>query len=209
MSDKQFPCNRDNNADSRRSQILSAAALCFCKHGFHGASIALISKTASMSAGHIYHYFANKEAIIAAIVEQDRQDVLEMFDQFRNQNNIIEAMLAYVEAGIDRATDPDRTALHLEILAEATRNSHISNILRESDAKLQQNICLTLKSIPALKNCSDEMLYGIAEILCSMFSGLMVRSTCNPDLPKKHVISIFRQMIRELLNNNLSSDSTK
>ena len=55
---------------ARRQQILNAAAQCFREHGFHGASIAQISKTAGMSAGHIYHYFENKEAIIAAIVAE-------------------------------------------------------------------------------------------------------------------------------------------
>ncbi|OZA12110.1 MAG: TetR family transcriptional regulator, partial [Hydrogenophilales bacterium 17-62-8] len=33
-------------ADARRDQIRAAAALCFREHGFHGSSIAQISKVA-------------------------------------------------------------------------------------------------------------------------------------------------------------------
>ncbi len=59
-------------ADVRRHQILSAAARCFRERGFHGASVSQISKAAGMSAGHMYHYFENKEAIILSeIVDQD------------------------------------------------------------------------------------------------------------------------------------------
>ena len=43
-------------ADARRAQIRAAAAECFRLHGFHGSSIAQISKRAGMSTGHIYHY---------------------------------------------------------------------------------------------------------------------------------------------------------
>ncbi|MFH2083594.1 MAG: TetR family transcriptional regulator, partial [Pseudomonadota bacterium] len=41
-----------SRADVRRSQIRTAAADCFRQHGFHGTSIAQISKTAGMSTGH-------------------------------------------------------------------------------------------------------------------------------------------------------------
>ena len=62
--------------------MLDAAAICFRNHGFHGASMAQISKTAGMSPGHIYHYFDNKEAIIAAIVERDMEEMMEWTGQY-------------------------------------------------------------------------------------------------------------------------------
>jgi len=68
---KHACCNRHRTPerftprDARRAQIRAAAGECFRQHGFHGTSIAQISKRAGMSTGHIYHYFENKEAIIA------------------------------------------------------------------------------------------------------------------------------------------------
>lgn len=59
---------------ARRKQILDAAATCFRRDGFRGASMANISLTAGMSTGHIYHYFESKAAIIEAVIERGQSD---------------------------------------------------------------------------------------------------------------------------------------
>src|SRR3546814_17854087 len=58
---------------AQRERILCAAQKCFVEHGFHAASMASIAETAEMSAGLIYRYFENKNAIIMAIVERQLQ----------------------------------------------------------------------------------------------------------------------------------------
>ena len=77
----------------RRNQVLDAAAICFRNHGFHGASMAQISKTAGMSPGHIYHYFGSKEAIITAIVERDIEEMVEWTEIFYTSDNILQTMV--------------------------------------------------------------------------------------------------------------------
>ena len=59
---------------SRRNQILDAAQRCFKKQGFHKTTLRDIAQEFGMSAGHIYNYFSNKEAIIEALVELRTQD---------------------------------------------------------------------------------------------------------------------------------------
>ena len=51
----------------KRAEILAAAERCFGRSGFYRATIAQICDEAAISPGHLYHYFASKEAIIAAI----------------------------------------------------------------------------------------------------------------------------------------------
>ncbi len=43
-----------------------------------------ISKTAGMSAGHIYNYFDSKEAIIEAIIQRDMEEMFSIFQQFED-----------------------------------------------------------------------------------------------------------------------------
>ena len=69
-------------AEARRNQVLCAAADCFRRKGYHGAGMAEISKTAGMSAGHIYNNFTNKEAIIEAIIQRNMEEMFSKFQQF-------------------------------------------------------------------------------------------------------------------------------
>ena len=47
--------------------------VCFAKRGFHQASMHDISAEARISVGLIYRYFANKEAVIAAMAEEHKK----------------------------------------------------------------------------------------------------------------------------------------
>ena len=73
-------------AANRRRQVLDAAATCFRRSGFHGASMSEISKAAGMSAGHIYNYFASKDAIIAAFVEENETRVKGIISDIGNSD---------------------------------------------------------------------------------------------------------------------------
>ena len=53
-------------ADARRQQILDAAADCFRRHGYHGASMAQICRTAGMSAGVDHDYLPKDDPRILA-----------------------------------------------------------------------------------------------------------------------------------------------
>lgn len=72
--------NARRERNSRRNQILDAAQRCFKKQGFHKTTLRDIAQEFGMSAGHIYNYFSNKEAIIEALVELRTQEFIEMLD---------------------------------------------------------------------------------------------------------------------------------
>src|SRR5690606_38156830 len=119
-----------SRSEARRAQILAAARACFRRHGFDGASIAQISREAGMSAGHIYHYFENKEAIIAAIAEQDLDRLLEMTAELRAARDILAAIAECSADGVRDNLEPEEAALKLEIVAEAARNPRVAEIVR-------------------------------------------------------------------------------
>src|ERR1700736_5705760 len=55
--------------EEKRQEILEAAGRCFARKGFQGATISDICSEAKISPGHLYHYFASKEAIVSAMAE--------------------------------------------------------------------------------------------------------------------------------------------
>lgn len=56
--------------NDRRTQILDAALACFLERGYAATSIADIRTASGASTGSIYHFFANKGVLAAALVQR-------------------------------------------------------------------------------------------------------------------------------------------
>lgn len=191
-----------SRAAARRSQILEAAADCFREHGFHGASIAQISKMAQMSPGHIYHYFDNKEAIIASIVAEDVEHVQALTAELLAAANIREAMSERAVEGMTAQLDPATAGLAVEIVAEAARNSRIAEIVRAADRICLQSLVATVRKLRCQAGHRDDeaTLEALAEAMAMMFDGLLVRAIRNPDLKREHLVCVFRRAVLDLLD---------
>ena len=191
-------------AEARRAQIRAAAAECFRLHGFHGTSIAQISKAAGMSTGHIYHYFENKEAIIADIVAQDLQRLLTLTAELRAASDVKAAMIERALEGVQDNLDPGTAGLQLEIVAEAARNPHIAGIVQAADRQCRASLADTIRTLrqAAGHQDSETTLAGMVEAISAMFEGLRTRAIRNPDIDRDMVVKMFRRMVHDLLTQN-------
>jgi TetR/AcrR family transcriptional repressor of uid operon len=188
-------------AEARRTQIRAAAEECFRQHGFHGTSIAQISKAAGMSTGHIYHYFENKEAIIADIVAQDLERLLTLTAELRAASDVKAAMIERAVEGVQDNLDPGSAGLQLEIVAEAARNPHIAGIVRAADKQCRDSLAETIRALrlAAGHQDSEATLAGMVEAISAMFEGLKIRAIRNPNIDRDVVVRMFRRMVSDLL----------
>ena len=58
---------------AKRLQILDGAQRAFLANGYEGTSMSLIAREAGVSKGTLYVYFSNKEALFAAVTEEQCQ----------------------------------------------------------------------------------------------------------------------------------------
>lgn len=190
-----------SRAETRRAQIRAAAADCFRQHGFHGTSIAQISKAAGMSTGHIYHYFENKEAIIADIVAQNLERLLTLTAELRSARDIKSAMIERVVEGVEGNLDQSTARLQLEIVAEAARNPRVADIVCAADQLCRDSLTETIRGLrqAAGHQDSDATIAGMVEVLVAMFEGLLIRTIRNPGLDQAMVVRMFRGVIRDML----------
>lgn len=131
--------------EEKRLEILEAAHRCFLRHGLQGASIAMICKEAAISPGHLYHYFANKEAI----VEQMAQDYLQqLHSHFHNhpEGQDTATILLSELWSMEGWDDLDHCRILFELLAEAGRNDRVREILRENTTGIRHMLVETLKT---------------------------------------------------------------
>lgn len=164
-----------SGAALRRKQILDAARDAFRAHGFHAASMAVVAANARMSVGQIYRHFANKEAIVAAIVGEHVEEfmrdltLLESADGplwERLLNNINHSIWAHIDNGF--------FSLAYEVRAEAARNPTLQQILVTKDIQIQERMMDLMKSTD-LAGLSDEGLRLRSEQVCLLFEGLIAR----------------------------------
>lgn len=62
--------------EDKKECILSAALELFAEKGFHGTAVPEIAQKAGVAAGTIYRYFASKEAIVNAVYQRQKSQLL-------------------------------------------------------------------------------------------------------------------------------------
>jgi AcrR family transcriptional regulator len=101
--------------DARRAELLKAAISVIADEGYGGASLRKVAQRAGCTTGAVTYYFANKEALVAAIVES-------LFDQW---DMFLDATQDDIRAGFERyldwqgAEDPDAWIAQFQLLAYA------------------------------------------------------------------------------------------
>lgn len=197
-----------SRAAARREQILCAAAQCFREFGFHAASITKISRAAGMSPGHIYHYFANKEAIIAAIIAQDLEVLLALSSELRAAPDVRANLLQRAGERVGNHLDPEMAGLKLEIAAEAARNPAVAKVVREADEASRQELAATIHAIRQASGYtdSDRTIDGIVEVIICLFEGMLLRAIRNPDLAQDELALRIRDVIAGLLEVPTATD---
>lgn len=201
MSTAEKKHNDPERAQSRRNQVLNAAETCFKRSGFHGASMAEISKAAGMSAGHIYNYFDNKDAIIAAFVEKNVERVSALMENLGKQADPLQSMIDDADRSVREHFDPDGWALPLEIAAEAARNPSIAEVVHDADRRSRDEFRVLLRSARAQHQLAndDRTLDELMDILITLYQGLRPRIVHNPDLDKDALVANVRATLKLLL----------
>ncbi|MBB1288305.1 TetR/AcrR family transcriptional regulator [Pseudoalteromonas sp. SR43-6] len=186
---------------ARREQILTAAAECFRRKGYHGAGMAEISKTAGMSAGHIYNYFESKEAIIESIIEKDMEEMFSIFQKFEDHpGDVLAALLDGLNIGVQRHMDTGSCVIDLDMMAEAGRNIKVATLLRETDIQARGRMRQLLTSErSALKDIDERELESRINVIFSMMAGLLLRKLLYPELTEETVLIALRPAMKTLL----------
>jgi AcrR family transcriptional regulator len=186
-------------ARMRRRQILEAAAICFRRYGFHASSMAQIAKDAGMSVGHIYRYFVGKEAIIAAIVRADVEDILEKMADFPLDAADIKAnLIARCAEGATKAADPDQAALMIEIRAEAARNPTVWAVVKEGDLKLSAKLRQII-AIAVGYPITPEDLEARVEMFHLIFQGMGLRTVISAEIDRQAQMRLVILAINAIL----------
>lgn len=199
MTETHTPPQENDRSQQRRHQVLEAAAACFRRKGFHGCSMAQLAKEAGMSVGHIYHYFANKEAIIDDFIKCDLDNTLQGIAELYKSPNIFEDMVGCLQEPVEKCMDTATAALNFEILAEATRNPKVEHMVQEAHLRVRDAV-VNLIRMGSHHPGSEEELEAKAEIISALFDGLMIKAIRHPNAKRETMVDILSSTLRHILN---------
>jgi AcrR family transcriptional regulator len=190
-------------AAKQRERILDAAEQCFIKHGFHAASMADIAQTAEMSAGLIYRYFANKAAIVKAIIERHLEsEHHQKICKLNSADDISRALLEVFDSW-RRRDDPKLNAtLMLELTAESTRDPEIARAVRSKDKALGASITDVVRRSARARGVTltPAAARSRAVLLQCLVEGLAMRVVRDPKLLRATIKPALEAIVDALMS---------
>lgn len=199
MSAQAVP-GSSSRADAQRDRILCAALKCFIEHGFHAASMASIADTAQMSAGLMYRYFENKNAIVLGIIERQLEEKRAIIRQLHSSSDFATGLLAAFERWCTADPGVMNPALFLEMSVEATRNPLLAEALRSFDAGMRMEVQAWLGRDRELggMGLAPECAATRALSLQCFIDGLVLRSVREPNVDRDQLRSTVQEQIDRL-----------
>ena len=188
----------------KKNQILDAAANCFTENGFHQTSMQQICKKAGMSAGSIYHYFENKDAIIEGIAIEYSADIQKFFKIFEQEKYFIDGFLNATKTRLKETQKYIKYGrLVVEIYAESFRNKKVRKIIQLMDEAaikaLKKHIEHAITSGQIDSEHDSEML---THLLIALIEGLEDRILQHPKIKLTKLLKPFEVLCRQLLKSS-------
>jgi AcrR family transcriptional regulator len=174
-------------AKLRRDYILQAATDVFAKQGFRNATIKQVAKAAGVADGTIYNVFANKDAMLNALLDKLRPEKNEP------PGNTMQALLQQRVA----ALEPETLKVLRVVLAEALvdpdlRSKFLKRILHPAIDPLEA----ALKDQPRAADTS--------RVMVAMFMGVAVLKLLGEAHISAHTDSVVQRMA-EMMTSGLDT----
>jgi TetR/AcrR family transcriptional repressor of uid operon len=166
----------------RRLQILEAAIVCFAKRGFHQASMHDISAEAGISVGLIYRYFANKEAVIAAMADRHKKEIHDLLERARQAPSLLESLEILFTAHCCENSPQVQSAFVVDLYAEASRNPQIADLVRDVLQTAMNGVTDLIARSPEAKSAATHGLkpHELAELIFAVARGMLMRDVLQP-----------------------------
>jgi TetR/AcrR family transcriptional regulator, repressor for uid operon len=174
------PQSESSNLD-RRSQILEAALVCFAKRGFHQTSMHDISAEARISVGLIYRYFENKEAVISAMADRHKKEIVELLQRARQAPTLFESLEILFTAHCCEGEPRVISAFVVDLYAEASRNARVADLVRDVLKTSMEGAAELIERAPEAQSATHGLTpIELAELIFAVARGMLMFDVLRP-----------------------------
>jgi AcrR family transcriptional regulator len=178
---------RQRRSKERVQKILDTAAELIVRHGPANVSAIMVAEAAGLPVGSIYQYFANMEAVAAALVERAITNVdtvalavAETFDPAGDPMQIVSEM---IDAALNRyEAEPGAITLILEL----RHTQAFQETIARSDAQIATAMAEILRR--ALPAAAPEAIQAYAAVTMAMAGALQLLVWRTPEGPERDAV---------------------
>ncbi len=143
-----------------------------------------IAKSARISKGGMYHYFASKEELFLAVIFQDAETNLEkQYQLFKNRKDLLADVERYYDEIIDKPHDLIR--IWLEGVTEAMHNPKLKKMLDVGRQQVEQVSVGMLrqmkKDMGVLQDYADSELPELSRGILDLYKGMTLSRIMEDD----------------------------
>lgn len=197
-------------ADKKRAEVLKAAAKCFRKNGFHQTSMQQICSETGLGPGAVYRYFIGKEAIIEAMVEEERRQARAILLQMRDAESLPQALNATTRLFAERYRAGGDAGLMTEVYAEGMRSRRVGAVLRKIEAEWVMGLTNILRVAQARGQLDASLdAAQTALFLTGMWDGMIIRQHFHAHDDPDALPAFYETMIERLLSRDSRPENRK
>jgi len=151
---------------ARRRQILDGATRAFARHGYAGATVAVLEHETGLSRGAIFSYFPSKLDLFVALAQEDQQRLLDRWIA-----GSFEAVIRHIVED-----DPDWIGVYLDVSRMLRRDPTLRERWRTLNPELQNELERKFRALQDSGEIrSDLPLDTVGRFLGIVFDGLAVQ----------------------------------
>jgi AcrR family transcriptional regulator len=200
------PQSPTHRAEKKRADILKSAGKCFRKTGFHQTSMQEICNEVGLGPGAVYRYFTGKDAIIAAMAEDERRQARTMLSEFHDTDDLPQALFAITQAFALRYAATSDAGLMTEIYAEGLRNKKVGAVIKKAEAEWVDGLADMLRTAQRRSQIDPALdAQQVALLLTAMWDGLVIRQAYTQDQPQA-LLALFDDMLKNWLARDTRQD---
>ena len=117
---------------ARRQQILDAAASAIAVKGFDATTVKDLCAAAGVGSGTLFHYFADKRAILHALLAADRDSMRAALESLDVSDPMV-ALWVVVDLATEDLADPAAGGMAVAILSQIGIDPRVGELLVETD----------------------------------------------------------------------------
>jgi AcrR family transcriptional regulator len=169
--------------ETRRQQIIDAAAACFARGGFHRTTMQDICGEADLSPGAFYRYFQSKEEIIQAMCSRGHEEDVEIIREAMRFNETIAIFDELIRVFFSGVEDREFCALMVELISEAKHNRPIGEAVIETWHSTMEPLSDLVRLAQSRGEINPELdARAVTRVMLGVYQGLVLQNLLEPDM---------------------------